>query len=143
MLRAGTDVLTEVDCAVPVPLHLWRRLQRGFNQAADLSHGLGIPVVDALWRVRATPPQTGLAAAARARNVHGAFILSPLLSRRTRDARLVDRVVVLVDDVRTTGATLDACAQVLMEAGAREVRAVTAALAQPPSAASSRRRRVR
>jgi ComF family protein len=129
MRRAGSEVLSDADCVVPVPLHPWRRLMRGFNQAADLAARLERPVVPALWRTRATAPQTGLTAAGRRRNVRGAFSLSPLFSQRVRDAKLVDRVVVLVDDVRTTGATLEACARVLKDAGAREVRALTTALA--------------
>ena len=129
MRQAGSDLLSDADCVVPVPLHPWRRLMRGFNQAADLAACLERPVVLALWRTRATAPQTGLTAAGRRRNVRGAFSLSPLLSQRVRDAMLVDRVVVLVDDVRTTGATLEACARVLKDAGAREVRALTTALA--------------
>jgi ComF family protein len=127
---AGVDVLSDAHCVVPVPLHPWRRLTRGFNQAADLAVGLDLPIVHALWRVRATAPQTGLTAASRRRNVRGAFTMSPLLSRRVRKAMLEDRIVVLVDDVRTTGATLDACAQVLKGAGVREVRALTLALAE-------------
>jgi ComF family protein len=130
MRQSGIDVLSGADCAVPVPLHPWRRLTRGFNQATDLAACLGLPVVHALWRTRATVPQTGLTAAGRRRNVRGAFSMSPLLSRRTRRTRLVDRVVVLVDDVQTTGATLDGCAQVLKGAGVREVRALTVALAE-------------
>ena len=129
MRLAGSDLLSDADCVVPVPLHPWRRLMRGFNQAADLAARLERPVVPALWRTRATAPQTGLTAAGRRRNVRGAFSLSPLFSQRVRDAMLVDRVVVLVDDVRTTGATLEACARVLKDAGAREVRALTTALA--------------
>jgi ComF family protein len=132
MRAAGSDLLSDADCVVPVPLHPWRRVTRGFNQTADLAAGLERPVVHALWRIRTTAPQTGLTAAGRRRNVRGAFALSPLLSRRVRHAMLTDRVVVLVDDVRTTGATLEACAQVLKSAGAREIRALTVAVAEPP-----------
>jgi ComF family protein len=126
---AGADLLDEVSCAVPVPLHPWRRFRRGFNQAADLAAALPVPVVHALWRRRITAPQTGLAAGARRRNVRGAFVMSPLLRRRVRQTMIVDRIVVLVDDVRTTGATLEACAHVLKDAGAKEVRALTVARA--------------
>ncbi|OFW38131.1 MAG: hypothetical protein A3F70_10180 [Acidobacteria bacterium RIFCSPLOWO2_12_FULL_67_14] len=129
MREAGRDVLRDADCVVPIPLHPWRRLRRGFNQADDLARQLGPPVVRLLWRTAQTPAQTGLPAAARRRNVRDAFRLSPLLTRAARDRWLGDCVVVLVDDVRTTGATLDACATVLRRAGAREVRALTAASA--------------
>ena len=133
MLRAaGAEALRNADCAVPVPLHAWRRVRRGFNQAADLAGGLELPVVHALWRSRATSPQTGLTAGGRRRNVRRAFTLSLWLPRARRDALLEDRIVVLVDDVRTTGATLDECARVLKAAGAREVRALTVATAAPP-----------
>ncbi len=129
MRSAGTDVLCDAHCVVPVPLHPWRRFRRGFNQATDLAARLDLPVAQVLWRARSTAPQAGLTAAARRRNVRGAFQLSPLCSRRARESLLVDRIVVLVDDVRTTGATLDACAAVLKDVGAREVRALTAARA--------------
>jgi len=132
MRATGRDVLDEADCVVPVPLHPWRRLRRGFNQAADLAATLDRPVVSALWRTRATLSQTGLTAVGRRQNVRDAFMVSPLLSRRNRHDYVVERIVVLVDDVRTTGATLDACATVLKHAGAREVRALTLALAEPP-----------
>jgi ComF family protein len=130
---AGRDLLADASCAVPVPMHPWRRLHRGFNQAADLAATLRIPVVHALWRCRMTVPQTGLAAGARRRNVRGAFRLSPLLRRGGIQTMIAERIVVLVDDVRTTGATLDACAHVLMDAGAKEVRALTLARADTPS----------
>lgn len=132
MREAGSDLLADADCVVPVPLHPLRRMTRGFNQAADLAAHLGRPLVHALWRTRATAPQSGLTAVMRRRNVRGAFSLSRLVSHRARHAMLADRVVVLVDDVRTTGATLEACARVLKDAGVREVRALTAALADAP-----------
>ncbi len=132
MRTAGADLLRDAHCVVPVPLHSWRRLRRGFNQAGELAVHLGVPVVHALWRTRATAPQTGLHAAARRRNVRDAFGVSPLLSHGARERWLANRIVVLVDDVRTTGATLNACAAVLDEAGAREVRALTVARAAPP-----------
>lgn len=121
MRQRGADVLAGAACVVPVPLHRSRRRHRGFNQAADLARRLQLPVVHALKRVRPTPTQTGLPAAQRHRNVRGAFALA-----RGMDA-LAGSIVVLVDDVSTTGATLEACARVLKEAGAIEVRAITAA----------------
>jgi ComF family protein len=118
--RAG-DLLGGVDYAVPVPLHPSRRRQRGFNQAADLARHLNLPICLALRRTRATATQTGLPAAQRHKNVRDAFALT----RRGR--RLSGAVVLLVDDVSTTGATLDACARVLKAADVKEVRALTAA----------------
>jgi ComF family protein len=127
MRDRGSDLLAGADCVIPVPLHPWRRLTRGFNQADELASHLGVPRLRALWRSRATLPQSGLRPAERRRNVRAAFRLSPLV----RPARLENACVVLVDDVRTTGATLDACARVLRAAGAREVRALTIARAAP------------
>jgi ComF family protein len=138
MRDAALDLLADANALVPVPLHPWRRWHRGFNHASDLAVALGGRVVDVLWRTRATLPQAGLTAAARRRNVHGAFTLSPLLSRAGRAACLEDQVLVLVDDVRTTGATLESCASVLKRAGAREVRALTVAIARAPGAYTSR-----
>ena len=123
MREAGREVLEGCDCVVPVPLHPWRRMRRGFNQARDLAVRLDRPVVNALWRVRATTSQMTLAADARQRNVSRAFALSPW------SPSLDDRIVLLVDDVRTTGATLDQCAKVLLRANAREVKALTVAVA--------------
>lgn len=126
MRQAGGSILSGASCVVPVPLHPWRWLRRGFNQATDLATLLGPPVVHAVWRYRATRQQSGLTAGARRRNVRNAFVASPVLPRRTR-ALLVGQVVVLVDDVRTTGATLEACARVLLDSGVSEVRALTLA----------------
>lgn len=119
------DVLFDADYVVPVPLHPFRRLTRGFNQARDLARRLGVPMLDALWRQHFTHQQMGLTAAKRQRNLCQAFRLSPLLR-----VPIDRRVIVLVDDVRTTGATLDACARLLLDAGAKDVRAVTAAFAR-------------
>ena len=124
---AACDLLEDAECVVPVPLHPWRRFRRGFNQAALLAGHLGRPVVHALWRRHWTPSQAGQGRGARARNVRHAFAASPLLSRRTRAQFIDGRVVALVDDVRTTGATLEACAEVLLQMGAGEIRAVTVA----------------
>jgi len=121
--------LEDARCVVPVPLFAWRRLQRGFNQATDLAAHLRRPVVHALWRVRPTVSQTGLTASERRLNVHGAFRLSPMLSSAKRARFISDAVVVLVDDVMTTGATSSACVEMLMRAGAREVRVITLARA--------------
>ena len=120
MRRHGADILDGADCVVPVTLHPSRRRERGFNQAVDLARHLGLPDVPALRRVRATRTQTGLPAAQRHRNVRAAFSMSG-------GRGLTGAIVVLVDDVCTTGATLEACAAVLKRAGVREVRALTAA----------------
>ncbi len=129
---AGHDVLSGADFAIPVPLHPVRRLQRGFNQADVIARALGVPVLAALRRVRWTPTQTGLPAPRRQLNVGEAFALSWLVRVRGTRHTVQNRTLVLVDDVRTTGATLDACARVLLAAGAAEVRALTVARAAPP-----------
>ena len=116
----GSSVLDGADVAVPVPLHRSRRRARGFNQAAEIARHLPMPAAHVLRRIRATPSQTDLPAAKRHANVRNAFALR-------RRADVSGLVVVLVDDVSTTGATLDACARVLLAAGAREVRALTVA----------------
>lgn len=129
--ESGADLLAGSAFVVPVPLHPWRRFRRGFNQAADLCRHLGVPVSQPLARVRATMPQTGLTARARRRNVARAFGPSPWLTASVR-RRLQGATLVLVDDVKTTGATLEACAEALKALGVREVRALTVARAAPP-----------
>jgi ComF family protein len=122
MAQAGQQLLATADVVVPVPLHRRRERSRGFNQARDLALQVGSPVADILRRTRPTPSQTDLPAARRHANVRGAFVLAPL-----GRAAIDGRIVVLIDDVSTTGATLEACARALKDAGAREVRALTAA----------------
>jgi len=121
MKTRGADILAGAAIAVPVPLHPSRRRERGFNQAEDLARHVGLPVVRALRRLRRTASQAELPAAQRHGNVKDAFAV------RSQGGRLLGQVVVLVDDVSTTGATLDACARALKDGGAREVRALTAA----------------
>ncbi len=122
MRESGADVLLGADVAVPVPLHRSRQRTRGFNQARALAVHLGLPVSDALVRTKKTESQADLTKDRRYANVRGAF------AARSH-ALMKDRIVVLVDDVSTTGATLNACAKVLVDAGAAEVRALTAARA--------------
>lgn len=111
---------------VPVPLHWRRRFSRGYDHAWLLAtHACAVeriaPPIAALRRVRASPPQSTLPAAARADNVRGAFAVR-------RDVR--GRTVILVDDVVTTGATLAAAARALRRAGARHVIGVALARAE-------------
>jgi ComF family protein len=122
LVGCGAEVLDGADCVMPVPLHRSRQRTRGFNQAHEIARHLPIPMRNSLKRVRATVSQTELPAAQRHANVRNAF-------RLRRRASVAGLVVVLVDDVSTTGATMNACARVLLDAGAREVRALMAARA--------------
>ncbi len=126
MSRAGSALRAEADALVPVPLHRWRLLARRYNQSAELARGVArlwamesqpIPVwAEALVRTRATASQGGKSASARKRNLAGAIDVHPAFAERIKGARLV-----LVDDVLTTGATLNACARALKAAGAATV----------------------
>jgi len=122
MSHAGRELLADANALVPVPLH-WRRLwARRFNQAAMLAATIsvesGVPgaAAAALRRVKATAQQVGLTRAERAANIQGAF--------RVPDegkAAVVGRRLVLVDDVLTSGATVEGCARALLRAGAANV----------------------
>lgn len=117
--NGGRELLADADSLVSVPLH-WRRLwMRRFNQAAALAGAIskasGVPVlVDSLKRVKATPQQVGLSRSERAVNVQGAFRVPA-----ARRANVLGRRLVLVDDVLTTGATVDACARALLRPAPR------------------------
>ncbi|MDP2296589.1 MAG: ComF family protein [Pseudolabrys sp.] len=121
MARAGRELLSGADALVPVPLH-WRRLwARRFNQAAALARAIsaisGVPVLDdGIRRVRATPQQVGLSKTERGDNVQGAFRVPS-----GRKPAIAGRRLVLVDDVLTSGATVDTCARALLRAGAAHV----------------------
>jgi ComF family protein len=124
------EIFRDADALVPVPLHPWRQWRRGFNQAMDLAvamSGRSLPVWPAVRRRRSTRPQFELDADARQSNVRAAFTIGGWTPwHRARWARrMAGRTLVLVDDLTTTGATLNACAEVLLRHGASEVRAVT------------------
>ncbi len=114
----------DFDAIVPVPLHSKRLREREFNQsahlAARLSRTTGIPVRDVLARSRYTGTQTALDRSERRQNLRNAFSLR-------KNASVTDQNLLLIDDVLTTGSTLDACAAVLLEQGAESVRALTLA----------------
>jgi len=124
MKTSGREILNETDAVVPVPLHQWRQLSRGFNQSAEMARLLGLPVLHLLRRTRHTRSQIELPAAERRANVQNAFAL-----RRGwfRNPQLFGKRLALIDDVSTTGATLDACGRVLKAAGASKVFSLTAA----------------
>lgn len=128
MRRAGEALMDKADIVIPVPLHRWRLLRRRYNQAALLAQALArqsggkTVIVDALRRTRATPSQGHLNAGQRATNVKNAFAVRPECEKLVRD-----KIILLVDDVYTTGATLSECTKVLLKAGAAEVNVLTLA----------------
>lgn len=123
MIRVGRDWLASDTVLVPVPLHRGRLWKRGFNQAAllarTISRRTGSPTaVDALVRVKPTASSRGMGRRARADNVRGAF-------RVARAEAVKGKEIIIIDDVLTTGATVEACARVLLRAGAARVRVLT------------------
>jgi ComF family protein len=134
LARAGAEFLPQADLLVPVPLHPWRLLRRRYNQSLLLAWGLarltGCPVVpDMLVRRRNTISQGRLSRRARERNVRSAFKV-----RVGRKPILQGKTVILIDDVLTTGATVEACARALRAGGAAEVHVLTLARVVRPQA---------
>ncbi len=115
----------EVDLLIPVPLHKNRLRERGFNQALllvrEIHSRTGIPYLKRTLRKRKpTPPQVNLSGLERERGVKGAFEI-------TAGDKIVEKSILLIDDVYTTGATVNECAKVLLEAGAKRVDVLTLA----------------
>ncbi|MGE3769861.1 MAG: double zinc ribbon domain-containing protein [Bdellovibrionales bacterium] len=119
--QAGAEILARADALVPVPLARWRLWRRRYNQAALLSGALGNATgiatwPDALLRTRATPSQGGLDRKQRQKNVKDAFVLNTNYADAVRHKNII-----LIDDVVTTGATVNECAKVLLDANAARV----------------------
>jgi ComF family protein len=121
LTQAGRELLAEADALVPVPLHWRRHWARRFNQsailAAAVARGSSVPIAaGALRRVKPTTQQVGLSRTQRAANIQGAFRVPA-----DGKAEVVGRRLVLIDDVLTSGATVEGCAKALLRAGARNV----------------------
>jgi ComF family protein len=121
MARAGRELLEDADVLVPVPLHWRRGWSRRYNQSGALARAIeresGVAVAaEALRRIRPTEQQIGLSRPQRASNVQGAFKVAP-----DRQHLIIGRRIVLIDDVLTSGATVDACARALLRAKAAAV----------------------
>jgi ComF family protein len=121
LTQAGRELLAEADALVPVPLHWRRHWARRFNQSAILAAAVakesGVPIAArALKRIKHTPQQVGLSRSQRAANIQGAFRVPA-----DGKAEVVGRRLILIDDVLTSGATVEGCAKALLRAGARNV----------------------
>jgi len=125
-----TSCVYEGKALVPVPMHPKKKSERGFNQAQvmakALSRTLGIPTENALVRKIDTPPMAGLPPALRTENVSGAF-------EAYQSARWKTKEFVLIDDIYTTGASLNECAKTLLDAGATSVSAMTLSVGESNS----------
>lgn len=116
-----------IDIIIPVPLHQNKRRQRGFNQAELMARPLGkawgLPLeAKVLYRRKSTPAMSGLNPIHRRENVAGAFVVE-----RGKEEKIKEKSILLIDDVYTTGSTVDECSRVLLEAGAKEVFVLTLA----------------
>ena len=121
MARAGRELLDEADVLIPVPLHWRRGWSRRYNQSGALARVIerqsGVKLApEALRRVRPTQQQVGLSRSQRASNVQGAFKIAD-----SKRSQIQGRRVVVIDDVLTSGATVDACARALLRAKAASV----------------------
>ena len=124
------DWRVHADCVIPIPLHKVKRRERGFNQSDHIANGissiLGIPThTTIVQRKKHTQTQTMLSMDERRKNVEDAFEID-----RSKHSQIDGRVCLLVDDIITTGATLNSCAQELIKGGASQIIAASAALAQ-------------
>ncbi len=133
LYQAGQELVQDADAIVPVPLHRWRLARRRFNQSALLAIELGklsgkSVLADALLRHRATRTQGGLNRNARRRNVRAAFRLRPHARQQIEGLNIL-----VIDDVMTTGATLDATARCLLRGGACGVDVLTLARVVRPA----------
>jgi ComF family protein len=127
MVRAGQELIDQTDVIIPVPLHNRRLRERRFNQSALLAqeiarHSAKAYIPDLLHRTRHTIPQQGLNYKERGKNVHGAFAVN-----EDHLAAIKGKTVLLIDDVYTSGATLNECARVMKKAKAAAVNVLTVA----------------
>lgn len=132
MARVGASLLHDADAVLPVPMHRGRLWQRRFNQSALLARDVAERSGKAFWpdallRVRRTPPQVGLRREQRRQNLVGAIEANDAYRGHLPGAHLV-----VIDDVRTTGSTLNACAHILRKAGAARIDVITFTLVKDP-----------
>ena len=125
LARVGEELIAQTDLIVPVPLHRWRLFKRRYNQAALLARSMAQLVkrpvgVDVLCRVRSTPSQGKMNREERRKNVKGAIIVNSRYMEKIKGKNIL-----LVDDVLTTGATVNECARILQAAGASSVDVLT------------------
>ena len=129
LAKAAGDILANTDIIVPVPLHYFRFVQRRFNQSALLAQAISKKTLikhrpDIIKRKRYTISQTGLTRSQRAKNVKGAFNISERAKKIIKGKNIL-----LIDDVMTTGSTVEQCAKILLRSGAMQVNVLTLARA--------------
>lgn len=129
LAKAGADLIAGSDIIIPVPLHYFRFVQRRFNQSALLAQAVSKKtkvknISNGLKRIRHTTPQTGLTKTQRKDNVKGAFVVNPRYA-----ASIKGKNILLIDDVLTTGSTIEQCTKTLLKAGAMQVNVLTLARA--------------